>query len=47
MHIVFVRAGKLCGTHKGYLKSEGVAPLQRIKASLKKSKSGGHNGRAG
>jgi hypothetical protein len=37
----------LARTGKGYLKSEGVAPLQRIKASLKKSKSGGHNGRAG
>ena len=37
----------LARTGVGYLKSEGVAPLQRIKASLKKSKNGGRNGRAG
>ncbi len=29
----------LARTGKGYMKSEGVATLQRIKASLKKSKS--------
>ena len=29
----------LARTGKGYLKSEGVTTLQRIKASLKKSKS--------
>ncbi len=29
----------LARTGKGYLKSEGVVTLQRIKASLKKSKS--------
>ena len=32
----------LARTGKGYLKSEGVATLQRIKANLKKSKSKNH-----
>jgi len=43
----FLAEPVLARTGKGYLKSEGVAPLQRIKASLKKSKNGGRNGQAG
>jgi hypothetical protein len=35
----FLAEPVLARTGKGYLKSEGVATLQRIKASLKKSKS--------
>ncbi len=42
----FLAEPVLARTGKGYLKSEGVAPLQRIKASLKRSKAGGHHGRA-
>jgi hypothetical protein len=42
----FLAEPVLARTGKGYLKSEGVAPLQRIKASLKKSKPGGHHVRA-
>lgn len=37
----------LARTGKGYLKSEGVTTLQRIKANLKKSKSASRNGSAG
>jgi hypothetical protein len=36
----------LARTGRGYLKSEGVTTLQRIKAGLKKSKSNRSNGRA-
>ena len=36
----------LARTGKGYLKSEGVDTLQRIKANLKKSKAGAHHGGA-
>jgi hypothetical protein len=36
----------LARTGKGWLKSEGVATLQRIKAGLKKSKSNRSHGRA-
>jgi hypothetical protein len=43
----FVAEPVLARTGKGYLKSEGVAPLQRIQASLKKSKSGNRDGRTG
>jgi len=35
----FLAEPVLARTGKGYMKSEGVATLQRIKASLKKSKS--------
>jgi len=41
----FLAEPVLARTGKGYLKSEGVETLQRIKASLKKSKSGGRPGR--
>lgn len=40
----FLAEPVLARTGKGFLKSEGVAPLQRIKANLKKSKSGSRNG---
>jgi hypothetical protein len=36
----FLAEPVLARTGKGYLKSEGVTTLQRIKANLKKSKSG-------
>ena len=36
----------LARTGKGYLKSEGVDTLQKIKASLRKRKSASRNGRA-
>ena len=36
----------LARTGKGFLKNEHVDTLQQIKASLKKTKSGGRNGRA-
>ncbi len=36
----------LARTGKGYMKSEGVETLQRIKANLKKAKSARRNGRA-
>jgi hypothetical protein len=36
----------LARTGKGYLKSEGVDTLQRIKANLKKSKASAHHGGA-
>jgi len=42
----FLAEPVLARTGKGYLKSEGVATLQRIKAGLKKSKSIRSNGRA-
>jgi len=35
----FLAEPVLARTGKGYMKSEGVATLQRIKASMKKSKS--------
>ena len=35
----FLAEPVLARTGKGYMKSDGVATLQRIKASLKKSKS--------
>ena len=35
----FLAEPVLARTGKGYMKSEGVATLQRIKANLKKSKS--------
>jgi len=35
----------LARTGKGYMKSEGVRTLQRIKTGLKKSKSNRRNGR--
>ncbi len=40
----FVAEPVLARTGKGFLKSEGVETLQRIKASLKKRKSRSHNG---
>jgi hypothetical protein len=43
----FVPEPVLAKTGKGFLKSDGVATLQRIKANLKKSKSASRNGRAG
>jgi hypothetical protein len=39
----FLAEPVLARTGKGHLKSEGVTTLQRIKASLKKSKSNGRN----
>ena len=36
----FLAEPVLARTGKGYLKSDGVTTLQRIKANLKKSKSG-------
>jgi hypothetical protein len=39
MHHLFLAEPLLARTGKGRLKSEGVTTLQRIKASLKKSKS--------
>jgi len=42
----FLAEPVLARTGKGYLKSEGVTTLQRIKASLKTSKSNRRNGRA-
>jgi hypothetical protein len=42
----FLAEPVLARTGKGYLKSEGVGTLQRIKASLKKSKHASRNGRA-
>ena len=36
----------LARTGKGYLRSEGVSTLQKIKASLKKSKAASRNGHA-
>jgi len=41
----FLAEPVLARTGKGYLKSEGVATLQRIKTSLKKTKNS-RNGRA-
>jgi hypothetical protein len=40
----FLAEPVLSRTGKGYLKSEGVTVLQRIKSSLKKSKSNRRNG---
>jgi hypothetical protein len=42
----FLAEPVLARTGKGYLKSEGVTTLQRIKVSLKKSKPGSRNVRA-
>jgi len=42
----FLAEPVLARTGKGYLKSEGVTTLQRIKASLKKSKPASRNARA-
>jgi hypothetical protein len=42
----FLAEPVLARTGKGYLKSEGVTTLQRIKANLKKSKSVRRNGRS-
>lgn len=42
----FVAEPVLARTGKGYLKSEGVDTLQRIKASLKKSKAAERHARA-
>ena len=42
----FLAEPVLARTGKGYLKSEGVTTLQRIKASLKKSKPASRNVRA-
>ena len=42
----FVAEPVLARTGKGYLKSEGVATLQRIKANLKKSPPRSHHVRA-
>jgi hypothetical protein len=42
----FLAEPVLARTGQGYLKSEGVTTLQRIKASLKKSKSSSRNVRA-
>jgi hypothetical protein len=42
----FLAEPVLARTGKGYLKSEGVETLQRIKASLKKSKTAHRHGRA-
>jgi hypothetical protein len=39
----FLAEPVLARTGKGYLKSEGVTTLQRIKASLKKPKPGGRH----
>jgi hypothetical protein len=41
----FLAEPVLARTGKGYLKSEGVETLQRIKANLKKLKAGKHHGR--
>jgi hypothetical protein len=46
MQYRFLAEPVLARTGKGYLKSEGVTTLQKIKASLKKSKSSNRNGRA-
>lgn len=43
----FLAEPVLARTAKGYLKSDGVTTLQRIKANLKKSKAANRNGRAG
>jgi hypothetical protein len=40
----FLAEAVLARTGKGYLKSEGVVTLQRIKANLKKAKSHSRNG---
>jgi hypothetical protein len=42
----FLAEPVLARTGKGYLKSEGVTTLQRIKAGLKKSKSNRRHARA-
>jgi len=42
----FLAEPVLARTGRGYLKSEGVTTLQRIKAGLKKSKSHSNHGRA-
>jgi hypothetical protein len=42
----FLAEPMLARTGKGYLKSEGVATLQKIQAGLEKSKSKRRNGRA-
>jgi hypothetical protein len=42
----FLAEPVLARTGKGYLKSEGVETLQKIKANLKKGKSAKRNGRA-
>jgi hypothetical protein len=41
----FLAEPVLARTGKGYMKSEGVRTLQRIKTGLKKSKSNRRNGR--
>ena len=42
----FLAEPLLARTGKGYLRSEGVTTLQRIKSGLKKSKSNRSHGRA-
>ena len=43
----FVAEPVLARTGKGYLKSEGVETLQRIKASMKRSPAAARHGRVG
>ena len=43
----FLAEPVLARTGKGYMKSEGVETMQKIKANLKKGKSAKRNGRAG